>query len=96
MRAIGASNNSIYQIFITEGLVVGLLSWAFGVVASVPLSWVLTESVGQAMTFPLTFAYSPAGVLVWLAFVVAISVLASLLPASRAARVSVAEAIAYE
>jgi ABC-type lipoprotein release transport system permease subunit len=32
----------------------------------------------------------------WFIFVVVISVLASLLPASRAARVSVAEAIAYE
>jgi ABC-type lipoprotein release transport system permease subunit len=48
------------------------------------------------MTFPLTFAYSLSGVLVWLAFVIVIAVLASLLPASRAARVSVAEAIAYE
>ncbi len=96
MRAIGASNGAIYRIFITEGIVVGLLSWVLGVIVSVPLSWVLTRVLGQAMKFPLSFAFSLEGVLVWLALVVLISVLASLLPAYRAARISVAEAIAYE
>ncbi|HET6350604.1 MAG TPA: ABC transporter permease [Coriobacteriia bacterium] len=96
MRAVGASNISIYQVFITEGVVVGLLSWVLGVVVSVPLSLMLTAALGTAMSFPLSFAYSGQGVLAWLVFVLVVSVLASLLPASRAARVSVAEAIAYE
>jgi putative ABC transport system permease protein len=96
MRAVGASNSSIYQIFITEGVVVGLVSWILGVAVSVPIALLLTDSLGQAMSFPLSFAYSPLGVVAWLVFVVVISVAASLLPAYRAARVSVAEAIAYE
>jgi putative ABC transport system permease protein len=96
MRAVGASNGSIYQIFITEGIVVGLVSWALGVVVSVPISILLTKALGSAMSFPLTFSYSPLGVVAWLGFVIVISVLASLLPAFRAARISVAEAIAYE
>jgi putative ABC transport system permease protein len=96
MRAVGASNASIYQIFITEGVVIGLVSWALGVIASVPISILLTESLGTAMSFPLSFAYSPLGVFAWLLFVIVISVAASLLPAYRAARISVAEAIAYE
>ena len=96
MRAIGASNGAIYRIFITEGIVVGLISWFLGVILSVPLSWGLTKVLGQAMQFPLSFAFSLEGVFLWLALVVVISVLASLLPAYRAARVSVAEAIAYE
>ena len=96
MRAIGASNGAIYRIFITEGVVVGLISWFLGVILSVPLSWELTRVLGQAMQFPLSFAFSPEGVLAWLALVLLISVLASLLPAYRAARISVAEAIAYE
>jgi putative ABC transport system permease protein len=96
MRAVGASNGSIYQIFITEGIVVGLASWALGVLMSFPLSVLLTRALESAMGFPLSFAFSAQGVLTWLAFVIVISVVASLLPASRAARVSVAEAIAYE
>jgi len=96
MRAVGASNASIYQIFITEGVVVGLASWALGVAVSLPISIGLDASLGAAMSFPLSFAYSPLGVVAWLVFVIVISVAASLLPAYRAARVSVAEAIAYE
>lgn len=96
MRAVGASNGSIYQVFITEAVVVGLISWALGAIVAVPMSWVLTLALGDAMGFALTWGFSPAGVAAWLVFVVVISVLASLLPAYRAARVSVAEAIAYE
>jgi putative ABC transport system permease protein len=96
MRAVGASNGSIYQVFITEAVVVGLISWALGAVVAVPMSWVLTLALGDAMGFALTWGFSLAGVAAWFVFVVVISVLASLLPAYRAARVSVAEAIAYE
>lgn len=96
MRAVGASNGSIYQIFITEGVVVGLVSWALGVVVSFPITIVLLTSLGNSMSFPLSTAYSPLGIVAWLVFVIVISVGASLLPAYRAARVSVAEAIAYE
>lgn len=96
MRAIGASNRSLYQVFITEGIVVGLLSWALGAAIAAPIAWALTRMLTTAISFPLTFAFSPAGVVAWLVFVIVLSVLASLLPAYRAARVSVAEAIAYE
>jgi putative ABC transport system permease protein len=96
MRAVGASNASIYQIFITEGVVVGIASWAIGVVLSIPLSMVLTRALSEALAFPLSFSFSAMGVATWFVFVIVISVVASLLPASRAARVSVAEAIAYE
>ena len=96
MRAVGASNGSIYQIFITEGIVVGVASWAIGVLMSFPLSVLLTRALESAMGFPLSFAFSVQGIGAWLVFVIVISVIASLLPASRAARVSVAEAIAYE
>lgn len=96
MRAVGASNAAIYQIFITEGVVIGLVSWAFGVLVSLPIGLLLTSSLSAAMGFTLTFAYSPLGVFAWLGFVIVLSVAASLLPAYRAARVSVAEAITYE
>ncbi|MDR3687334.1 MAG: FtsX-like permease family protein, partial [Coriobacteriia bacterium] len=96
MRAVGASNKSIYQIFITEGVIVGVASWAIGSALSFPLSEWLTGALANAVGFPLSFTFSPGGVALWLALVVAMSALASLLPAARAARVSVAEAIAYE
>jgi putative ABC transport system permease protein len=96
MRAIGASNGSVYRVFITEGVVVGVISWGIGAVLAVPMSYALTIALARAMGFPLTWGFSFEGVGAWLAFVIVIAVLASLLPAFRAARVSVAEAIAYE
>ncbi len=96
MRALGASHRSIYQIFITEGLVVGLLAWGLGAIASYPLSVGLTALLAGAMNLPLAFTYSWYGVGIWLASVVAIAVGASLLPSRRASQVSVRDAIAYE
>ena len=48
------------------------------------------------MKAPLAWTFSVAGVLLWLAIVVVISVLASLLPARGAWRLSVREVLAYE
>jgi putative ABC transport system permease protein len=96
MRATGAGHGDIYRIFITEGLVVGLMAWAIGVVAAIPLSTWLTNLIADAITLPLAYEFSWQGVGIWLATVVVVSVLASVLPARRASQVSVSEAIAYE
>lgn len=96
MRAVGASNRSIYQIFITEGVFVGVVSWAIGSVLAIPLSRGLTDALTAAVGFPLTPTFSFGGVGLWLGLVIVLSVVASLLPARRAAHVSIAEAISYE
>jgi putative ABC transport system permease protein len=96
MRAIGASHASIYQVFVTEGVVIGLLSWAGGVVLSIPMSYGLVALLGGAIGVPLSFAFSWEAVIGWLLIVTAISAVASLLPAFNASQVSVRDAIAYE
>jgi putative ABC transport system permease protein len=96
MRATGAGHGDIYRIFITEGLVVGLMAWAIGVVGAIPLSRWLTGLIADAITTPLAYEFSWAGVGLWLATVVVVSVLASVLPARRASQVSVRDAISYE
>ncbi len=96
MRAIGASHGSVYQIFVTEGVVIGLIAWAVGAVLSYPMSAVLLDMLSGAMGLPLTFEYSWPGVGIWLVAVSLIAVVASLLPAYRASQVSVRDAIAYE
>ena len=96
MRSIGAAHRSIFGIFITEGIVVAVMAWAIGAVLSWPLSVWLVSALGSAMSLPLAYAFSWEGVGLWLASVVVIAVLASLLPAWNASRVSVRDAIAYE
>lgn len=96
MRAIGASHASIYQVFVTEGVVVGLLSWLGGFAISWPLSIALVNLLELAMGLPLSYAFSWTAVGVWLVTVAGISAVASVLPAFRASQVSVRDAIAYE
>lgn len=96
MRAVGASHEAIFQVFITEGVTVGLISWALGAVLSYPMSLGLVRMLEGAIGIPLTFSFSWPAVGMWLVVVSAISAGASVLPAFRAAQVSVRDAIAYE
>jgi putative ABC transport system permease protein len=96
MRSIGASHRSIFGIYITEGVVVGIMAWGLGAVLSWPLSFWLVRALGMAMGLPLSYRFSYVGVGAWLVAVVIIASVASLLPAWRAAQVSIRDAIAYE
>jgi putative ABC transport system permease protein len=97
MRAVGASNVAILQIFISEGLLIGLMSWLFGVIISIPLSRFLSDLIGMGLIqSPLTFRYSFIGALGWLLIVLLIAGLATYFPARDAARLTVRDVLAYE
>jgi putative ABC transport system permease protein len=97
IRAIGASNGAVLKLFLTEGLIVGLISWALGVVIAYPFAALMSDGIGVALLrTPLTYVYSVPGALLWLALVAVISVLATLAPAWRAARLTVRDVLAYE
>ncbi|MCL2491586.1 MAG: FtsX-like permease family protein, partial [Coriobacteriia bacterium] len=96
MRSIGASHRSIFKIYVTQGLVVGTISWFFGALISLPLSWALMQSLIMALGMSLAYRYSFAGVIITLLLVWIISALGSLLPAWRASQVSIRDAITYE
>ncbi len=97
MRAVGARNSAIRGIVVIEGVLIGLLSWALSIPLSIPLTYGLTAGVGLAVfQRPVMFTFAPSGVVLWLVLVTAIAAIASLLPAHRASRVTVHEALAYE
>jgi putative ABC transport system permease protein len=97
MRAIGASDRSIRQIVIVEGIVIGLLSWVIGVALAWPISRLLADAVGQSfLRRSLDFEFSLLGVGLWLAVVLIVATAASLFPAWRASRLTVREVLAYE
>jgi putative ABC transport system permease protein len=96
MRAIGASHGSIFQVFVTEGVVIGVMSWIGGLVLSVPMSYGLVRLLETAIGIPLSYSFSWPAVAGWLVVVAAISAVASLIPAYRASQVSVRDAISYE
>lgn len=97
MRAIGASNGDIQGIVITEGMVIGLVSWAISIFISLPITNILCYGVGMAiLTAPMRPAYGVTGIIVWLIFTIILGTLASALPARRASRLTVRDTLAYE
>lgn len=96
MRSIGASHRSIFGIYITQGMVVGTLSWIFGAILSAPISWLLIQALIIALGMPLSYKFSWSGIGLWLLLVWLISIVGSVLPAWRASQVSIRDAISYE
>lgn len=97
LRAVGAARGAILRLVITEGMVIGLLSWVLAVLLSLPLTYLFNTLVGIAfVSLPLKFAFEPKGVLIWLGVIVALAGLASLWPAWSAGRLTVREVLAYE
>jgi putative ABC transport system permease protein len=96
MRAVGASHAAIFQVFVTEGVTMGILAWCIGAVFTWPLSFWLVRMLETAIKMPLSYEFSWVGLGAWLLLVAVISALASLIPAYRASQVSVRDAIAYE
>ncbi|UCG10750.1 MAG: ABC transporter permease [Dehalococcoidia bacterium] len=97
MRSIGATNVMISSLVVTEGIIIGIISWALAIPLSIPMSLAFNALIGQAfLEQGLDFIFVQSGPIVWLVIVVIVSVVASLLPAYRATRMSVRETLAYE
>lgn len=97
MRAIGAVDMEIMRMVIVEGMVIGGISWALGALLSVPFTYLLSTIVSLAIfETPIDVLFTPAGYGIWLGLVIVLSVLASVLPARNAARLTIREVLAYE
>jgi putative ABC transport system permease protein len=97
MRAIGASDEAVQQIVLSEGLVIGGMAWLISTIISVPMSLGMCYAFGKALlNTPLTWVYSSSAVAMWLGIVLLIATVASILPARAASRLTVREVLAYE
>jgi putative ABC transport system permease protein len=95
MRAIGASSGMVFQVFLIESLMVGLLSWPIGVLVALLSAKLLTDAISGIMESALIYTFSLGSVFLWLIIVALIAVLATLQPAWKAVRLSVREVLAY-
>ncbi|MCA9932043.1 MAG: ABC transporter permease [Anaerolineales bacterium] len=97
MRAIGAVDLEIIKSVVIEGVMIGFISWAAAVVLSFPISILLLRIIGQAMlNGDIPMKVTMDGFLIWLGLVIFLSVVASMLPARSAARLTIREVLAYE
>jgi putative ABC transport system permease protein len=97
IRVVGGVGKVIKQIVIIESLVVGLLSWVIGSLLAYPVSWGMCFILGNTMlNVPLTHIFPWQGVVTWLAIILVLAVLASILPARSASRLAIRETLTYE
>jgi putative ABC transport system permease protein len=96
MRAIGAVDSEIIRSVIIEGAFIGLISWFFGALLSVPVTYLLLDILAVAFSAPIPVNFAIDGFVIWLVVVLVLSVVASILPARSAARLTIREVLAYE
>jgi putative ABC transport system permease protein len=97
LRSLGAQNGVVRRVVLVEGLVIGLISWAVSIPFSIPLAIWLGNSLGiSLLARPLDYIFSVPAVLMWLGLMVVISIIASLIPAQSAARLTIRDALVYE
>ena len=97
LRSLGAQNGVVRRVVIIEGLVIGLISWAISIPCSIPLAIWLGNSLGNSLLArPLDYIFSIPALLTWLGLTVFISIIASILPAQSAAKLTIRDALVYE
>ena len=97
MRAIGGSNRAIINIVLVEGVVIGIISWLLAAFAALPISKRLADILFQIIfDRDAALDITLSGNLIWLALVLALSVLAGVLPAIHASSLTIREVLAYE
>jgi len=97
MRAIGADDHAVMRTVIAEGIVIGVISFVLAVILSVPFTYLLSTIVSLAVfQSPIDVVFTYTGYAVWLGLVLTLSVIASILPARNAARLTIREVLAYE
>lgn len=97
MRAIGADDRAVMRTVIAEGVVIGVISFALAILLSIPFTYMLSTIVSLAVfQTPIDVVFTYSGYAIWLALVLALSAVASILPARNAARLTIREVLAYE
>jgi putative ABC transport system permease protein len=97
MRAIGASDRSIQQIVLVEGIFISWISWLLGALLAFPVGALLAQTVGAVLfQMALPYVFSANGVMLWFAIVTVLAAVASFLPAWNASRLTVREVLSYQ
>ncbi len=97
MRAIGADDRAVMRTIIAEGFVIGIISFAFAILLSIPFSYLLSYIISVTIfETPISVVFTFTGYAIWLGLVLLLSVLGSILPARNAARLTIREVLAYE
>lgn len=97
LRSMGARSPVIRRMVLLESILVAILSWLIGAALSVPLGIWIGSELGVILSGrPLMYIFSSTGLGAWLGLVILVAILASILPANQAARMTIRQALNYE
>jgi putative ABC transport system permease protein len=97
MRSIGAVDSEVMRTVIVEGVLIGGIAWLIGALLSFPITYLLSDIISLAIfQSPIAVHFTYQGFAIWLLVVLALSAVASILPARNAARLTIREVLAYE
>jgi putative ABC transport system permease protein len=82
---------------IAEGVFIGMISFRLAIILSIPFTYLLSTIVSLAVfQTPIDVVFTYLVYAIWLGLVLALSTIASILPARNAARLTIREVLAYE
>ena len=93
MSAIGAPASSVRRLVVLEGIFIAAVSCVIAAIPALLLTAVMIGNLPMPVSLP--FQISVPGVVIWVVVVILGAALATLVPAYRASRLTVREALAY-
>ena len=96
MKAIGATNKHIMEIFLVESAIIGMLGGLIGIIIGFGVSAVVTYYAKMSGISMLEATVTPELAIGGLLFAVILSMIFGLLPARKASRMNPVDALRYE
>ncbi len=96
LRSLGATRGQIVKMVLAESATMGITGGLLGLVLGLMLARFMVQGLNIAGGYRLVYHFTPLPVLLGLVLALALSQVAALYPARRAARVNVVEAIKHE
>jgi putative ABC transport system permease protein len=95
LRSMGATGGKVAQVFLAEGVGLGVVGWLLGIVVGIPAAYGFIGLLSSVL-LRVPFAFNPVSLVVMLAFILIIAAAASLGPVWAASRVKIAQTLRYE
>jgi len=94
LRAVGAPSAAVIRLFMLEGLLHGVIAWLI----SIPLAFYAAEPIAQELGLSLfhiklDYAFDNMAIIYWLVIVLVLALMASIWPATKAAKLTVRECL---
>jgi putative ABC transport system permease protein len=87
MKSVGASRSQIVKMFLYEAIVIGLIGGILGFIVGTALAYLIGPLIFEGLAVNYALQYLPAA----LGLAILVSVVASVYPAYRASKISVAD-----